>query len=266
VIAGRPEGATTEVRLLTFNALMRSDVRPRLHALGAVLRRSDHDLVCLQEVLLRGHAALLRRLAGQYRHHAWSGAVLLHGGLVLLSRWPIRAARFVQYPRTGPSRPEYLMRKGAQLAVVETPGGPLSVVNTHLSANRDGDWSEANRYTAVARAELRHLAGELDPALPTVVAGDFNLPRGSAPLTSFLARTGFSDVLAGDTEPTYRPTPRWPDPPALDHVLVRPAPQRALSAQARVVLRDRVTLAGTRQGYLSDHYGVEAVLALGGLR
>jgi endonuclease/exonuclease/phosphatase family metal-dependent hydrolase len=264
VIPGRPAGAATEVRLLTFNALMRGDVRPRLRALGAVLAQSDHDLVCLQEVLLRGHATLLRRLAGQYGHHAWSGAVLLRGGLVLLSRWPIRTARFVQYPRTGPGRPEYLMRKGAQLAVVETPGGPLSVVNTHLSANRDGDWSAANRYTHVARAELRHLAGALDQALPTVAAGDFNLPRDSAALTGFLATTGLSDVPAGDTQPTYRPTPRWPNPPALDHVLVRSAPERALSAQARVVLRDRVTLAGARQGYLSDHYGVEAVLRFGG--
>ena len=96
-----------ELRLLTFNTLMRGDVRPRRQALAAVLDRSRYDVVCLQEVLLRRHARLL---SGQFPRHAWSGSVLLRGGLVLLSRWPIRDVRFVGYPRTGPASAEYLMR------------------------------------------------------------------------------------------------------------------------------------------------------------
>jgi len=254
-----------ELRLLTFNALMRGDVRPRLRALGAVLERSGYDVVCLQEVAFRSHADLIRRAAPRYGHHAWSGAVLLAGGLVLLSRRPIRTLRFARYPRTGPARAEYLMRKGAQVAVVETAEGPLAVVNTHLSANRDGDWSAANRYTRIARAELGHLAGELaglDPALPVVAVGDFNVPRTAGTLAELLATAGLTDAMAGDTEPTYRPTARWPKPPAFDHVLVRSAPGRTVTARARIVLREEVPLLGGRRGYLSDHYGVEAVLTL----
>ncbi|MFI7541944.1 endonuclease/exonuclease/phosphatase family protein [Actinoplanes sp. NPDC049599] len=253
----------TEVRLLTFNTLMRGDVRRRLHALGALLRQSEYDIVCLQEVAFRRHADLLRRAAGRYGHHAWSGAVLLRGGLVLLSRWPVRGARFTRYPRLGPVRAEYLMRKGAQLAVVETPDGPLVVANTHLTANHDNDWSPRNRYTPIARAELGHLAAALaaaDPALPAVVVGDLNVPRDSVALAGFLATTGLTDVLAGDPEPTFRPTARWPDPPAFDHVLVRPAPGRPLPARAWPVFPDAVPLPGGRTGYLSDHYGVAAAL------
>jgi endonuclease/exonuclease/phosphatase family metal-dependent hydrolase len=253
----------TGMRLLTLNTLMRGDVRPRLHALGALLRQSSYDVVCLQEVLLRRHAGLLRRAAGQYAHRAWSGGVLLRGGLVLLSRWPLRAPRFTRYPRVGPVRAEYLMRKGAQLAVVETPDGPVVLANTHLSANRDGDWSPENRYARIARAELGRLASVLataDPDLPAVVVGDLNVPRDSVALAEFLGATGLSDVLAGDTEPTFRPTPRWPAPPAFDHVLVRPAPGRAGSARARLVFREAVPLPGGRPGFLSDHYGVEAVI------
>jgi endonuclease/exonuclease/phosphatase family metal-dependent hydrolase len=254
--------ASTEVRLLTFNTLMRGDVRRRLRALRAVLEHSGHDIVCLQEVMLRRHTGLV----DTFGHHAWSGRLLLKGGLVLLSRWPIRTVRFVQYPRTGPARPEYLMRKGAQVAVVETPGGPFAVVNTHLSANRDDDWSGENRYTRIARAELGRLAEQvarLDPALPVVVTGDFNVPRTGVALAEFLATTGLTDVLAGDTEPTYRPTPGWPAPPAFDHVLIRPGTGRTLSGRAQIVLREPVTLPGGRQAYLSDHYGVEALLTLG---
>lgn len=249
------------LRLLTLNTLFTGDVRPRLRALGAILSRSDYDIVCLQEVMYRHHARLLHQAAPVYRHRAYAGAVLLKGGLVLLSRWPIIRCRFVRYPMATPVRPELIMRKGAQVASVATPDGELVVVNTHLSANRDDDWSHENRYTRVARSELEHLAEQIamvDPALPVVVLGDLNVPRGSAVLNDFNAAVGLRDVLAGDTRPTYRPTPTFPTPPAFDHVLVRAAPGAVLDGRASLVFQDAVLLAGGRQAYLSDHYGVTA--------
>ncbi len=246
----------TSIRLLTFNTLFTGDVRARLRALGSALAQADHDIVCLQEVMYRRNARLLRHI---HPHHAYTGLVLLKGGLVLLSRWPIARCRFVRYPMRAPARPELLMRKGAQLACVATPYGELVVVNTHLSANRDDDWSPANRYTRVQLAELAHLAGRLaavDPSVPLVLVGDLNVPRDSVVFPEFLAETGLRDVLAADTRPTYRPTPQWPNPPAFDHVLVR----GGLQAAADLVLQDKVALDDGRSEYLSDHYGVAAEL------
>lgn len=253
------------VRLLTLNALFKGDVRPRLRALGGLLDEAGHDIVCLQEVMYRRNAHLVHRLTTHLPHRAWSGSVFLKGGLVLLSRWPIRRYEFAPYPMLRPVRGELLMRKGAQVAVVDTPTGGLAVVNTHLSANRDDDWSPDNRYTRIGQAELRRLAealSTLDSELPVVVVGDFNLPRESAVLTAFAGTAGLRDVLAGDTSPTYRPTPSWPHPPALDHVLVRSAAGQELTARARLVFQDAVTLADGRSVYLSDHYGIETDLLL----
>lgn len=246
----------TRIRLLTFNTLFTQNVRARLRALASALARADHDIVCLQEVMYRRNARLLRHV---HPYRAFTGSVLLKGGLVLLSRWPIVRYRFVRYPMTAPVRPELFMRKGAQLASVATPDGELVVVNTHLSANRDDDWSPANRYTRVEQAELAFLAGRLeavDASVPVVLVGDLNVPRDSSVLQEFLARTGLRDVLAADPRPTYRPTPRWPDPPAFDHVLVR----GGLQATADLVLQDEVVLDDGRSAYLSDHYGVAAEL------
>ncbi|MFF3448555.1 endonuclease/exonuclease/phosphatase family protein [Streptomyces sp. NPDC002667] len=251
------------LRLLTMNTLFTGDVPARLRALGAALERSDHDVVCLQEVMFRRHARLIRRAAPSYRYTACSGGVLLKGGLVLLSRWPIGRRRFVPYAMTGPVRGEFLMRKGAQVASIATPDGELVLVNTHLSANRDDDWSPTNRYTRIARAELARLGGliaAVDPSLPVVVVGDLNLPRDSAALTDFVSATGLTDVLAGDARPTYRPTPRWPSPPALDHILFRAAAGETLTGDADLVFQDKVTLADGRRAHLSDHYGVRARL------
>ncbi|MFP5369397.1 MAG: endonuclease/exonuclease/phosphatase family protein, partial [Actinomycetes bacterium] len=226
----------TRIRLLTLNALMRGDVRARLRALGAILQESDHDVVCLQEILHAGGVRLLRRLTPRYGHYFATGFPLLHVGLMLLSRWPLVRPGFTRYRMAGPPRTEMLMRKGVQVAVVDTPGGELAVVNTHLSANRDGDWSPGNRYARITGAELDALAGlvaALDPALPAVVAGDFNVPRDSPAFTRFAATAGLRDVLAGDTAPTYRPTARFPTPPAIDQVLIRSTSDRQLTATAR---------------------------------
>jgi endonuclease/exonuclease/phosphatase family metal-dependent hydrolase len=247
------------LRLLTLNALFKGDVRPRMAAIGEVLRQRPYDVVCLQEVMSPASARLLARLAAAYPHRLYSGAALVKGGLVLLSRWPIERGRFVQYPFTRPVRPELLMRKGAQVTVLATPAGRVAVLNTHLSANRDDDWSAQNRYSAVARAELASLGAALAalPArLPAVVTGDLNLPRNSALLAGFCAEAGLRDAMAGDTRPTYRPTPGWPDPPAFDHVLLR-----GMTAECRLTLEDdTVTLGDGREVYLSDHFGVEADL------
>jgi endonuclease/exonuclease/phosphatase family metal-dependent hydrolase len=243
------------VRLLTFNTLMKDDVRARLRVLGALLDRSEYDVVCLQEVMYRANAMLIRRFARSYGYHAHAGAVALEGGLMVLSRVPITGSRFVRYPLARPVRPELLMRKGAQVVLVEAAGGTFAVVNTHLSANRDDDWSLDNPYTLVQRAELHRLAGvvsAIEASVPVVVAGDLNVPRTSPILAEFLAGAGLRDARAGDEEPTYRPTPRWPAPPALDHVLIRPS----LTARTRLVFQDPVTLPGGADVYLSDHYGI----------
>ncbi|MET7988903.1 MULTISPECIES: endonuclease/exonuclease/phosphatase family protein [unclassified Streptomyces] len=259
----KPDESVRALRLLTMNTLFTGDVPARLGALGAALDRSDYDIVCLQEVMFRRNARLIRRAAPAYRHYACSGTVLLKGGLVLLSRWPITRWRFVRYPMTGPVRGEFFMRKGAQLASVATPDGELVVVNTHLSANRDDDWSPTNPYTRIVAAELARLTGlitAIGPSLPVAVVGDLNVPRDSAVLADFVAAAGLRDLLAGDTRPTYRPTPRWPSPPALDHVLVRAAAGETLTGGADFVFQDKMTLGDGRQAYLSDHYGVRARL------
>jgi endonuclease/exonuclease/phosphatase family metal-dependent hydrolase len=244
------------LRLLTLNALFKGDLRPRMAAIAEVLRQRAYDVVCLQEVMSPASA----RLLASYEHRMYHGGILVKGGLVLMSRWPIERARFVRFPFTRPPRTELLMRKGVQVAVVATPAGRVAVLNSHLSANRDDDWSPQNRYAAIARVELATLGAALGrvAGLPAVVTGDLNLPRDSTLLARFRAEHGLRDAMAGDTRPTYRPTTGWPDPPAFDHVLLR-----GLQARCRLTLQDeQVTLRDGRRVYLSDHYGVEADLRL----
>jgi endonuclease/exonuclease/phosphatase family metal-dependent hydrolase len=127
-------------------------------------------------------------------------------GPMVLSRWPIRMARYIVFPKLGTT--DYLnMDTGAIECVVDTPAGALMVYSLHLSAasSRDrlmqvdrllefyrhapvsgGSWTGGGG-VAIDPVETRHMA-ELNwsnddtiPVIPkeTVVMGDFNmLPDG----------------------------------------------------------------------------------------
>jgi endonuclease/exonuclease/phosphatase family metal-dependent hydrolase len=138
-------------------------------------------------------------------------------GIALLSRHPVRAAYRLRLPLAGPwvfGRIQVWRDepRAALAAVIETPGGPLTVVNTHLSS-----WRRWNR------VQLRWLERRLRRApRPIVLLGDLNI-RGRIPAES----TGWRELVQADTYPVAKPYTQ------IDHVLAdgeveAAAPGRAL--------------------------------------
>jgi endonuclease/exonuclease/phosphatase family metal-dependent hydrolase len=181
---------------------------------------------------------------------------LVRGGLVTLSRWPITRTHYEPFTPARPVRPELLLNKGALFTRIKLPSGYLTVVNTHLSANLDMDWSPSNAYTKAEQSELRQLAtaiNRIDRTEPLVAMGDFNVPRDSPYFRNFTTTTGLHDALAGSKDPTYRP--ECADIGAIDQVLIRPG----LKATTRLLFQEETNLNG-RPTPLSDHYAIEATL------
>ena len=246
------------IRVLTFNTLFRGRTRARMDALAHLIEDSGYDIVCLQEVISPLILARLRKVTTSYPHMACARTFpLVRGGLVTLSRQPIVRTHYEPFTLARPARPEWLLNKGALFARVKLPGGYLTVVNTHLSANMDMDWSPSNAYTKVERAELNQLSAavtRIDPAESLLVMGDFNVPRDSPYFAAFASGAGLQDALAGSTEPTYRPD--YANIGAIDQLLHRPG----LKAETRVVFKDDVRLPGGDRAPLSDHYAIEATV------
>ncbi|NTU84451.1 MAG: hypothetical protein HGA45_34660 [Chloroflexales bacterium] len=156
--------------------------------------------------------------------------------------------------------------KGALLARFTCEGVPIVVINTHLLANYRADWRPAS---GAARDQLRQLAQltdlvrrQPDNSL-VLLAGDFNLPRGSWLYDAFVADSGLADALAGDGRPTYRPFPGVPARYALplDMVFVRIPAELQASVEARLCLEEPVALIGGGRDYLSDHLGVQVTIS-----
>lgn len=132
-----------------------------------------------------------------------------HYGVGLVSRWPVSGWRVVRLP-AAPVRSPVLLPgsrrviwlqdepRVALAAVVQAPGGPLTVATTHLS------------FVPVWNGvQLRRLVAALaDLPAPRVLLGDLNMPGG------------FPRWLSGWTPLARTPTyPAWEPRIQLDHVL-----------------------------------------------
>ncbi len=195
------------MRLATFNILHGrglSDGRVDLDRFGAAVAGLDADVVALQEVdrdQPRSHQADLTAVAAQAmgaEHHrfvatlhghpgTWSAATgadqpeIAAYGIALLSRLPVRSWKLLALPtlparvpmvHRGSRRPSLVRdeQRAALAAEVETEGGPLTVVATHLTFIPGWNALQLRRLVRVCRPLARPLA----------VTGDLNL-EGTAP-------------------------------------------------------------------------------------
>lgn len=154
-------------------------------------------------------------------------------GVALLSRYPVLRWQITQLPAARLRAPVWLPTGGIRLlrdeprvliaAVLDTPGGPVTVANTHLSFVPG--WNVRQ-----ARAAVRTLRAL--PA-PRVLLGDLNLPASAA-----RAATGWRPLARLPTYPGTAPKAQ------LDHVLADP---RGIAALGTVLD------AATPEAGISDH-------------
>ena len=254
--------------LLTFNCFggINWTTPRRLRSLARELRALAPSTVCLQEVQSNLALRLLLRLADDYPGHAYlRGLSAPFGSLLVLSRTPLHSPHYIRYTNQGawlgPTVMDQLTKKGMLLSRTQQSGQSIIVINTHLVANYMANWRRDSRAARDQESQLRQLAAvvqEQPQEAIVLVAGDFNIPRGSWLYSEFLAHSGLVDPLADDMRPTYRPFPGVPVRYALpiDFVFVRTPPGLAVQTETDFCFGEQCSYVGGGQGYLSDHLGV----------
>lgn len=245
--------------------------RVRLRTLARELNTANLDVVCFQEVQLSLYATLVRREFHALPHAAYKPHIYApKGGLMTLTTHPHRHVEFFPYQnrglRLGPSMADWALYKGALVVELQFGATPVIIMNTHLNANYDGDWSSHNRYALMEHAQLRQLIKLIqatDRAAMVLIAGDFNFPRGSWLYNEFVSESGVIDPLAVHTAPTYRPPrllpARYAQP--IDFVFIRPPAGVFIQAVGSILFDDHVDLVDGQKGYLSDHHAIRVDLA-----
>jgi endonuclease/exonuclease/phosphatase family metal-dependent hydrolase len=205
------------MRLLTYNIHKGIGGRDRIYRLEriiSVIEEQNPDLICLQEVdrnVRRSRFHDQPKLLGNYfRSVAKMYQLNVHlraGGYgnLLLSRWSFRSQHQISL-RLRQRKP-----RGAQLAIVETPEGPLQLVNWHLGlAERERHWQVAH---LLSHHFFRHAAHH-----PTLIAGDTNDWRNTLAHGPF-SEHGFTQVTAPPSR--FRSFPAYLALAPLDKVFLR---------------------------------------------
>jgi endonuclease/exonuclease/phosphatase (EEP) superfamily protein YafD len=211
-----PEGAKT-LTVMSFN--VNYGLAGDSEAIE-VIRQTSADLVLLQETTVAWETQIRRDLGREYPHMAFRhccGA----GGLAILSKGRLLQEEYLA-PRT--------RERGwfpAWRHTVETPLGKVQTLNVHLRPPISDGGSVIRGYfstRSVRKKEIRAHVAELDPGIPTVIAGDFNESEDGRAV-QFLDKRGLRSAL-----PEFKPgadTWRWTTSMGtvhsqLDHIVYDP--------------------------------------------
>jgi endonuclease/exonuclease/phosphatase family metal-dependent hydrolase len=266
------------IRVATLNVWglpgpLAPSVPARMQAIGRQLAALDLDAVAFQEVWTedaRDRLIAAGRKAGLPR--AWHHPTGFGGGLLVLTRLPIRAARFVPFTLRGdparPDHPDYYGGKGWATLELATRAGPLVLIDTHLHARYTSDVPHAYRAHRVGQiAELALASRELEH--PVVMLGDLNFADDQPEHAILTGLTGMRDAAAelGSLSDTvlranpYRAYSSKPDR-RVDYVFTRDGGGTALvPLHTQRVFDERLVLDGAPAS-CSNHEGVLAELEL----
>ncbi|TDC33513.1 endonuclease/exonuclease/phosphatase family protein [Kribbella albertanoniae] len=239
----------------------------RYAAIGAVFEASDVDVVNFQEVLTYYHLRQLVRAMPSYRFASYRrSAAGPAGGLLTLSRTPIARTGYRRFPMPvaadAAGLPRLSRLKASLKGVLLTSLPGVTVANTHLLANFDGDWSETNRYYRLHQGQLAALGRTVASIdVPVILSGDFNIARDSSLYGDFIRDTGLVDAFGADCPPTFHASYLHSNQTAhcIDFLLLSD-PSITIEA-AQLTFTEQLPMPGGPD-YLTDHLGLQVSLAL----
>jgi exonuclease III len=233
---------------------------------GRRLNESDLDVINMQEVWGRRQLELVRANLPSFPHVAWHRG--LHGqpagGLATFSRRPLTGTAYHSYRGSVPRGGDLRFRakralNGALQGVLTTrlAGPDVLIANTHLTANKDGDWSDDNRYHDFQRTQVGMLHAILRKGVGrlTIVTGDFNIPSYSSLYPLIVADGAWRDPFATTNPATFHPEflPPGNTGERIDYALVSGEEDHFPVRDSRVLFAEPLSLPGGRRMYLSDH-------------
>lgn len=204
------------MRLLSYNihkGIGGRDRRYRLERIVQVIEHEQPDILCLQEVacgygrcahqdqphLLARHFDFVSML---YQRNVELGSGCY--GNLILSRWPIEVKHQISL-RLNSRKP-----RGAQIALIQTPAGPIKLVNLHLGL------AERERHWQIAHLVDHRLFNEFN-GTAELMAGDYNDWRNT--LQRPLGSQGFHQVTGPPSR--FRTFPAYLPLGALDKAFTR---------------------------------------------
>jgi hypothetical protein len=159
---------------------------------------------------------------------------------------------------------EFIGGKGFQVLELETPRGPISLINTHLHARYRRSRPRLN--SAVRLAQLLQIVGTMNPLAGTIaIGGDFNCSPEDPEYKVFSGLTHAFELDHGRSHPTlssknFYKRHRTAADKRIDYLFVRPGRGVRWHAEGADSLFAEPEHIRRLDRSLSDHYGFRASL------
>jgi endonuclease/exonuclease/phosphatase family metal-dependent hydrolase len=177
-----------EIRVLVYNIHAGKDAKgvDNLSRVADLIRSTKADIALLQEVDRKttrsGNVDQLEVLSRLTGFHAAFGKTLDYQGgdygIAVFSRWPISEDSLIRLPVQPPQQRSggVYEPRGALRALIQMPGAPVEILNTHIDASREDFYRRQELTTILGLAT--HSINDLRRS--TLVGGDLNAEPGSA--------------------------------------------------------------------------------------
>jgi endonuclease/exonuclease/phosphatase family metal-dependent hydrolase len=219
-----------------------------------IINSTDTDIVNLQQVHSYDVLLNLKKRLPNFKYIVFIPALLgPQAGLAVFSRYPFVKNEFMSFNKA--SRVIGLNTKGVLVATLKN--GAI-LINVHLSANTEGDWSNKSKFYPMHETELlelREIINSKSQETPILLSGDFNIAGDSELFQRFIAETGLNDSLKGDLRPTFHKEflPAGEPGRRIDQILTT-----GRTVETIRLFDEIVSFRGVKMVYLSDHIGLYA--------
>lgn len=262
--------------LITFNAQgvpsFRSSTLFRFRKIGALLNKTDADIINLQEVFTYKQISILKSELTNFQYFVYEKSMLgPKGGLVTFSKKRIKKMYYISYSYPFELLFDFLkngwirvilrnLLSGKGILISKTIDDGVYIANTHLIANPTGDWSELGRFSNIYTTCIKTLKGVLVPLKSDFVllTGDFNFPKTSYLYTDLISKLNLKDLFEDEESPTFRKEflPHGVKGSRLDFILMKQNSLHSLSVKKHTLFAKREISIKNNKGFLSDHLGL----------
>lgn len=259
-----------KISLMTFNVkgspLFNKETYKRIRLIGLSLNnKRGVDIINLQEVFTYYHLYLLKKKMIDFPYCIFESFIFgPKGGLVTFSKIPIQKSNFVSYPNSKILKRLFLS-KGVLINKIKD--SIIYILNTHLTANRDNDWSKTNRFYAIHIIQIEKLKKTIENIKSfnfLIISGDFNISKNSDLYKKITDEMQMKDVFRKYNFPTFHQEfmSKSEKSNRIDYILIKT--KKRWNSKKKNHFFTKVQLAKKiNKGFLSDHIGLQASFSFG---
>ncbi len=259
--------------LNTFGGVINpSGLNSRYAAIARYFIKSEVDVINFQEVFTYYHLhLLLKSLKKRYPYHAFQNSYLgPKGGLVTFSKLPCKG-RYISYkrnfiPTTIKSSIELLTQRGALVTKVKNLN--FTILNTHMTAVLNGDWSRKSKYYNELSSEIKQFHKIVENAHKNgnvlLASGDFNIAKASQLYKELISYHSLVYPFKNSGVPTKHSS--FPQTAlktnCVDYIFVFSNAKLYSIEKKKYVFTRKMALEHNKTGYVSDHIGLYVQIKL----